>query len=91
MDLAGLLADGARWALVTVFALAAAEKAQTLFHRSAAWHPVILARARWRRQAAARTRRHVGRIGPWKHLSSIHSDAELFGLGRRWRPEAGVA
>lgn len=39
MDLAGLLADGARWALVTVFALAAAEKAQTLFHRAAAWHP----------------------------------------------------
>jgi hypothetical protein len=47
------LADGARWALVVVFGLAAAEKAETLLHRAAAWHPVILARARWRRHAAA--------------------------------------
>ncbi|HXF74195.1 MAG TPA: hypothetical protein VNO79_16515 [Actinomycetota bacterium] len=41
------LADGARWALVVVFSLAAAEKAQTLVHRSAAGHPVILAHPSW--------------------------------------------
>ena len=52
MDLAGLLADGARWALAAVFALAAAEKAETLLHRGAAWHPVILAHRAWRRHAA---------------------------------------
>jgi hypothetical protein len=47
------LADGARWALVVVFSLAAVEKAQTLLHRSAAWHPVMLAHPRWRRHATA--------------------------------------
>ncbi len=53
MELGGLLGDGARWALTVVFALAAAEKAETLIHRAAAWHPVMLARGRWRRHATA--------------------------------------
>ena len=42
-------ADGARWVLVIVFALAAIEKASTLRSRSATWHPVILVSARRRR------------------------------------------
>ena len=46
------LADGARWALVVAFSLAAVEKAETLLHRAAAWHPVILAHPAWRRHAA---------------------------------------
>jgi hypothetical protein len=41
------LAHGARWALVVVFPLAAVEKAETLLHRSAAWHPVMLAHRGW--------------------------------------------
>jgi len=47
------LADGARWALVVAFSLAAVEKAETLLHRAAAWHPVILAHPAWRRHATA--------------------------------------
>jgi hypothetical protein len=53
VELPGVLGDGARWALVAVFALAAAEKAETLLHGAAAWHPVILAHPSWRRRAAA--------------------------------------
>ena len=49
----GAIADGARWALVAVFALAAAEKAETLLHRAAAWHPVMLLGRVRRRHATA--------------------------------------
>jgi hypothetical protein len=52
MEVRSLLADGARWALVAVFALAAAEKAETLLQRAAAWHPVMPP-GRWRRHATA--------------------------------------
>jgi hypothetical protein len=42
--------EGAGWALVAVFALAATEKGTSLWTRSAAWHPVMLSnrfRRRW--------------------------------------------
>jgi methylamine utilization protein MauE len=45
------VADGARWALVAVFALAAVEKFSSLHSGTAAWHPVMLV-SRRRRQAA---------------------------------------
>lgn len=45
------VADGARWALAAVFALAAVEKFASLHSGTAAWHPVMLV-SRRRRQAA---------------------------------------
>lgn len=45
------VADGARWALIAVFALAAIEKAMALRARSARWHPVMLVGALRRRFA----------------------------------------
>jgi hypothetical protein len=44
------LADGARWALMTLLVLAALEKLASLLRGTAAWHPVLLVsptRRRW--------------------------------------------
>lgn len=46
-----ILADGARWTLVAVFALSAFEKVITLHARSAAWHPVMIVSRRRRTHA----------------------------------------
>lgn len=46
----GIVADGSRWLLIALLALACLEKASTLVHHAAAWHPVMLlspARRRW--------------------------------------------
>jgi hypothetical protein len=46
------VADGARWALITLLFLAAAEKSGSLLRGTTAWHPVFLAspaRRRWAR------------------------------------------
>jgi hypothetical protein len=45
------MAEGARWLLVVVFALAAVEKGATLWTRSVAWHPVMLVSRARRRHA----------------------------------------
>ena len=47
------IADGARCALMIVFILAATEKGQTLWARSAAWHPVMLVNRARRGRATA--------------------------------------
>ncbi len=47
-----LIADGARWALVVLFSLAALEKVTTLHSRAAAWHPIMLV-SRFRREHAS--------------------------------------
>lgn len=45
-------ADGGRWVLVVMLALAAIEKGASLHSRSAAWHPVMLVSSRRRQHAA---------------------------------------
>jgi hypothetical protein len=45
--------EGARWALTAVFVLSAVEKGQTLWARSAAWHPLMLVSPTRRRYATA--------------------------------------
>jgi hypothetical protein len=46
------MADGARWVVIVALALAGVEKATTLRHHSAAWHPVMLANPMLRRYAS---------------------------------------
>ena len=45
------LADGARWALLVVFAVSCAEKALSLLRGAAAWHPIVLVSVNRRRHA----------------------------------------
>ncbi len=51
MGVTPVVADGSRWALVALLALASAEKASSLLRRAAAWHPVMLVSPRRRRRA----------------------------------------
>lgn len=51
MDVTPIVADGARWGLAALFALACVEKASSLLRRTAAWHPVMLVSPRRRRRA----------------------------------------
>lgn len=72
------VANGARWTLVVVFALAAVEKIVTLRSGSAAWHPVMLVNPRLR---------------PWATglmAGSFVVDVVALGLLIKWPVQGGL-